>query len=228
MTVTCPSCNASLNIPDDRVPKGKVVTAACPRCKGPITIDTTDAPAPAPAPEAPMASAAAAPPPSPAPEIPAAPSTPAAAAPDQSAGDRRQPQALVCAPAGPEQAQVVADLKELGFAPQVPETVEQALEGLRFTPFALAVVRDGFGGDANPVVSHIAEMGMAKRRTMLVVLISPGARSHDPASAYSRSVELLLSPEDLPHLVRDLTQALAEKEQTYRVYQDILRQMGKA
>ncbi|MBI4537645.1 MAG: zinc-ribbon domain-containing protein, partial [candidate division NC10 bacterium] len=49
MIVTCPSCHASLNIPDDRLPKGRVVTAACPRCKGPITIDTTGtAPAPPP------------------------------------------------------------------------------------------------------------------------------------------------------------------------------------
>jgi hypothetical protein len=218
MTVTCPSCNASLTIPDDRLPKGRVVTAACPRCKGPIAIDTT---AGAPSPPAPAPGA----PPSAAPVSSAAPAQ--AEQPEQSAIERRQPQALVCVPAGPERNQVLASLKELGFAPQTMEGAEQALEGLRFTPFALAVVRDGFGGDANPVAVHVAEMGMAKRRTMLTVLISPGAKSHDPASAYSRSVDLLLQPEDLPHLAQDLRQALTEKEQTYRVYMDILQQMGK-
>jgi len=217
MTVTCPSCNASLTIPDDRLPKGKVLTAACPRCKGPITIDTGAAPPSPPAPEPPAPPAPAAPPP-PAPVEP----------PAQSGAERRQPQALVCIPAGPERGQVLASLKELGLTPQAMEGAEQALEKLRFTPFVLAVVRDGFGGSANPVVTHMAEMGMAMRRTMLVVLISPGAKSHDPASAYSRSVDLLLQPEDLPHLTQDLRKALAEKEQAYRVYLDILRQMGKA
>ena len=226
MTVTCPSCNASLNIPDDRIPRGKVVTAACPRCKGPITIDAT-----APEPSEPS--------PSPSPPPAAAPAPPAAARPagpppgpegesTQTAEERRQPQALVCVPAGQEQAQVLASLKELGFAPQVVETTEVALEKLRFTPFVLAVIRDGFGGDDNPVVTHVAQMGMMIRRNMLVALISPGARSNDPPSAYSRSVELLLPPGDLGQLTVDLRRALAEKEQVYRAYKDILQQMGKA
>ena len=41
MIVTCPNCQANLTIPDDRLPKGKAMTAACPRCKGAITIDMT-------------------------------------------------------------------------------------------------------------------------------------------------------------------------------------------
>jgi hypothetical protein len=32
---------ATLTVPDERLPKGKVVTAVCPRCKGPISIDMT-------------------------------------------------------------------------------------------------------------------------------------------------------------------------------------------
>jgi hypothetical protein len=219
MTVTCPSCNASLNIPDDRLPKGKVVTAACPRCKGPITIDTTAAEAPPAAPP-PAADQA------PAPPAAARPAPPVLVA--QTAEERRQPQALVCVPAGPEQTQVLAGLKELGFAAQVVETAEQALEKLRFTPFALAVLREGFGGNGNPVVTYVSHMGMMTRRNMLVVLISPGAKTTDPAYAYSQSVELLLRPEELAHFVAELKPALAEHAQVYRVYREVLQQMGKA
>ncbi len=237
MTVTCPSCNASLNIPEDRLPKGKVVTAACPRCKGSITIDTTGAapapPAPAPPPAAPPAPSPAPPPPDPPTAAPpeAAPSPAARPAPPvevaQTAEERRQPQALVCIPAGAERTQVLATLKELGFAAQIMEDAEQALEKLRFTPFALAVLRDGFGGDAKPVVKYVSQMVMMTRRNMLSVLISPDAKTIDPAYAYSRSVELLIQPGDLAHFTADLKQALAEHAQTYRVYKEILQQMGK-
>jgi hypothetical protein len=71
-------------------------------------------------------------------------------------------------------------------------------------------------------------MGMMTRRNMLTVLISPGAKTNDPASAYSRSVELLLQPEDLPQLAVDLKRALADHAQTYRVYREVLQQIGKA
>jgi hypothetical protein len=147
---------------------------------------------------------------------------------EQSAEERRLPQALVCVPAGPERTQVLATLKELGFAAQVMEGAEQALEKLRFTPFALAVLRDGFGGDANPVVKYVSQMGMMTRRHMLSALISPDAKTNDPAYAYSRSVELLIQPGDLAHFTADLKQALTEHAQVYRVYKEILQQMGKA
>ncbi|MBI3084587.1 MAG: zinc-ribbon domain-containing protein, partial [candidate division NC10 bacterium] len=70
MTVTCPSCHTSLSIPDERLPKGKVLTAACPRCKGQIVIDTSPPPA-GPRPEA-AGGASAATLPAPRPESPAA------------------------------------------------------------------------------------------------------------------------------------------------------------
>lgn len=215
MTVTCPSCQASLTIPDDRIPRGKIVSAVCPRCKGPLTIDATGSPG-APEPSAPG--------PGPAP----AAGQMAAGEPTQTAEERRQPQALVCIPAGPERSPVLAALRELGFAVQVAEGAEQALEKLRFTPFAVAVLRDGFGGGENSVVTYVAEMAMARRRSMVTVLVSPGAASHDFAAAFSRSVDLLLDPGDLPQIARDLKRTLAEKEQIYRAYREVQEALNRA
>ncbi|MBI4537037.1 MAG: hypothetical protein HY712_03665, partial [candidate division NC10 bacterium] len=203
---------------------------------GPITIDTTGTapapPAPAPPPPAPPSPPAAPPEPPAAAQPEATPPPAQRPAPPvevtQSAEERRLPQALVCVPAGPERTQVLAALKELGFAAQVMEEAEQALEKLRFTPFALAVLRDGFGGEANPVAKYVSQMGMMTRRNMLSAVISPDVKTNDPAYAYSRSVELLIQPGDLVHFTADLKQALAEHAQTYRVYKDILQQMGKA
>ena len=214
MTVTCPSCNTSLTIPDERLPKGKVLTAACPRCKGQIIIDTSG-PAPAPEPAG-VASAATAP--APRPEAPAA------------YAEQAQARALVCVAAPAERDQVLAALKREGYAPHAAADAADAIERLRFTPYALVILREGFGsaaGDGNPVLEHLAEMGMATRRLMHVVLVSPDARSHDASAAFARSVDLVLHTNDVPHLAEALKRSRAEAEQAYRVFLESLRAAGK-
>ncbi len=214
MTVTCPSCNTSLTIPDERLPKGKVLTAACPRCKGQIVIDTSG-PAPAPEPAG-VASAATAP--APRPEAPAA------------YAEQAQARALVCVAAPAERDQVLAALKREGYAAHAAADAADAIERLRFTPYALVILREGFGsaaGDGNPVLEHLAEMGMATRRLMHVVLVSPDARSHDASAAFARSVDLVLHTNDVPHLAEALKRSRAEAEQAYRVFLESLRAAGK-
>jgi HD-like signal output (HDOD) protein len=39
MNIACNSCNNSYNLPDDRLPAGKVVSFPCPACKSKVTID---------------------------------------------------------------------------------------------------------------------------------------------------------------------------------------------
>lgn len=39
MNIVCNSCNSSYDLPDDRLPTGRVVTFACPSCKGKVTLD---------------------------------------------------------------------------------------------------------------------------------------------------------------------------------------------
>ncbi len=215
MTVTCPSCKATLTIPDDRLPKGRVVSAACPQCKGKVVIDQTEsvavpgaaketAPTPVSAPAPPMATA--------------------------SYNEQRQPLALVCVSAPAERDQVVAALKAEGYAAQVATGAADAIQRLRFMAYALAVIREGFGtavGEGNPILDHLAEMPMGARRGMHVVFISPNASSHDSAAAFTRSVNLVLNLKDLPHLAEALKRSVAETEQASRVLLDSLRAQGK-
>ncbi|MBI3121468.1 MAG: zinc-ribbon domain-containing protein, partial [candidate division NC10 bacterium] len=213
MTVTCPSCHTSLTIPDERIPKGKVLTAACPRCKGQIVIDTSGS---APAAEAAGGAAAAVP-------------APRAEAPTAYA-ERAQARALVCVAAPAERDQVLEDLKREGYAAHAAADAADAIERLRFTPYALAILREGFGsatGDGNPVLEHLAEMGMATRRLMHVVLVSPEVRSHDASAAFARSVDLVLHTNDVPHLAEALQRSRVEAEQAYRVFLESLRAAGK-
>jgi len=238
MTVTCPSCHASLTIPDDRLPKGKVVSAACPQCKGKIVIDLTGV-APAPtaasgpaAPPAPSLShpATPAPAPSPAPPPAAQPPTPAEPEATEAYGEQQQPRALVCVSDQAEREQVLAALRQLGFATQVAEDAADATQRLRFTAFAATILRDGFGspaGDENPVLDFLAETRMAMRRLTHVVFVSPNVHSHDSALAFAKSVPLVLHVNDLPHLADALKRSREETERLQHVLVECLRAVGK-
>lgn len=215
MTISCPTCHASLTIPDERLPKGKVIGASCPHCKGRVTIDTTvPAPAPASVPEA-------------------TPPAPAPAAEPAPPGYRAEepPAALICVGAPAEREAIVAAMGQEGYRVDIAGDPADTIQRLRFTAYALVILREGFGsakGDANPVLDHLADMPMAARRDMLVLLVSPTLRSHDTAAAFARSVSLVLHVNDFPHLAAALKRAGAETDETYSVFRESLRSAGKA
>ena len=213
MTVTCPTCKAALTIPDEKLPKGKAVSAACPHCKGKIVIDLTGS---APVPDGAAGSASA--------PAPAALETPT------SYGEHGHPLALVCVEDPTEREQVMAALRAQGYAPRAPASAADAVQRLRFMAYALLVLRDGYGGaggDGNPVLDYLAEMGMAARRLMHVIFVSPAVRSHDIAAAFARSVNLVLHVDDLPHLGEALKRSREETEQANHVLLESLRALGK-
>jgi len=213
MTVTCPGCQTTLNIPDDRLPRGKVVSAACPRCKGTITIDTRVSPPPAPQPEAMPEGRPT--------EEPAEPAT---------YDEMGQPKALVCTRDPAEQGQILAFLREIGFAPQAATSPAQAMERLRFSAHAVLVLREGFDGPVGSgpsLMDALAEMPMSVRRNLHVVFVSPGVTSLDSASAFARSVDVMLHPNDLPRLADALKRSQAERERIYRVFRESLKDMER-
>lgn len=201
---------ATLTIPDERVPKGKAVTAACPRCKGPISTDmTADAPQPA----------------------PPKPAAPAPAEEPEGYQERGQPRALVCVNVPLERQQVITILKRIGYAPHSSKDSGEAIGRLRLSAYAIVVLSDGFdppGQDGPSIQAYLAGMGMTSRRNIHVVLIDPSLASNDQRAAFARSVDLVLHPNDLPHFEEALGHSKAETEIRCRVLKESLRAMGKA
>jgi hypothetical protein len=210
MNVTCPGCAATLTIPDERLPRGKAVSAVCPRCKGSVLIDLT-AEAPTPAPPMP-----AAPPPAGDPEV---------------YGERDQPRALVCLNVPSEHRQVVDALQRIGYAPRSSGDSGDAVGWLRLSACAVVVLRAGFdppGSEGPSIRAYLADMGMTRRRNLHVVLVDPELSSNDRRAAFAHSVDLVLNPNDLPHLEEALERSMAETEIRYRVLKESLQAMGKA
>lgn len=201
---------ATLTVPDERLPKGKVVTAVCPRCKGPISIDmTADAPKPAP--------------PMPSPPLPA----------EEPKGYQEggQPRALVCVNDPAERLQVITILKQIGYVPHSSKDSGEAIGRLRLSAYAIVVLCDGFdppGQDGPSIQAYLASMGMTSRRNIHVVLIDPSLASNDQRAAFAHSVDLVLHPDDLPHFEEALGHSKAKTEVRYRVLKESLRAMGKA
>lgn len=209
MTIICPKCQASLNIPDDRLPSGKVVNAACPRCGGRIAIDMTKA--------------------ADAPARPDAPAKPPAES--ISYGERHQPLALVCATDPAERRQILTALKEAGYAAHAAASAAEAVECLRFAAYAVAVLRDGFdgpAGGASPLTEALTDAPMGTRRNTHTVFVGPGVATHDAEAAFAKSVDLTIHPTDLPHFSDALKRSLAETEQMYRVFRETQRALGRA
>jgi len=211
MTVTCLKCHASLNIPDDRLPKGKVVNAACPRCGGSIAIDMTKAAAPV------------------APARPDALAKPPAES--ISYGERNQPRALVCVTDPAEERQILASLKEAGYAAHAVSNSAEAVERLRFADYAVVVVREGFDGPAGSGASLAdvwTDTPMGTRRNTHTVFVGPGVTTHDSEAAFAKSVDLTIHPNDLSHFSDALKRSLADAEQMYRVFRETQRALGRA
>lgn len=201
---------ATLTIPDERVPKGKAVTAVCPRCKGPISIDMT-AGAKQPTPPKP-----AAPPPAEEPE---------------GYQERGRPRALVCVNVPAERQQVVTILKRIGYAPHASKDSGEGIGRLRLSAYAVVVLSGGFdppGQDGPSIRACLADMGMIRRRTIHVVLIDPSLASNDQRVAFAHSVDLVLHPNELPQFEEALGRSKAETEIRYRVLKESLQAMGKA
>lgn len=200
MNVTCPGCTATLTIPDERLPKGKAVSAVCPRCKGPIAIDTTaDAPPPAEDPDV---------------------------YPER---DQPRALVCVNVPSEHQQVVAVLkrmgysprSSRDSGDAVGWLRLSACAIVVLR-------AGFDPPGSEGPSIRAFLADMGMTRRRNLHVVLVDPELASNDRRAAFAHSVDLVLNPDDLPRFEEALERSKAEMEVRYRVLKESLQAMGKA
>jgi CheY-like chemotaxis protein len=129
-----------------------------------------------------------------------------------------------------ERQQILTSLKDAGYAAYAAANSGEALERLRFTAYAVVVVREGFDGPAGGLPSlweTLAETPMGTRRNTYAVFVGPGVASHDSAAAFAKSADVTIHPNDLPHFSDALRRSVAETEQIYRVFREAQRALGR-
>ncbi|HEY2382907.1 MAG TPA: hypothetical protein VGK48_17160 [Terriglobia bacterium] len=136
---------------------------------------------------------------------------------------------LICA--DPNTTEVVkATLRELGFKFHTAETLELAVERMRYTNYDCIVVQENFAGTSlrsNAVLNYLAPLPMVHRRHSFVCLVGPSFKTLDAMQAFGQSVHLVLNPADLPNMGPILKKGLAEFELLYRAYKDTLAARGE-
>ena len=138
--------------------------------------------------------------------------------------------ALVCVDDAPRQAAVTSALNELGYAPDVPSSVDNALDRMRKTAYEVVIVDETFEGATaldNGVLKGLAAMSMMVRRYMFVALIGKNVPTLDNATAFARSVNAVFSYGDLDQLGPMLQRAITDNDAFYRVFREVLKAAGK-
>ena len=136
---------------------------------------------------------------------------------------------LICADSATTES-VKATLRELGFKFHTAETPELAVERMRYQNYDCVVVHENFAGSSlrsNAILNYLSPLPMAQRRYSYVCLVGPSFKTLDAMQAFQQSVHLVLNPSDLPNLGPILKKGLAEFEQLYRAYKDIVASMGE-
>lgn len=234
MDIVCPSCSTKLSIPDDRLPKNvPSVTGACPKCQSPIEIRLDGGPAPEPsggaeAAEAPPPAAppAAPPPATPRPPAPSEPPPP----PPMEEFVEGQRLALVCIQTAENLTPVKEALESSGYKVHVPAKPEDALPWLRHNKYVLLILDDDYGGSGqrNIVLEALQPMAMSLRRHMCVGLVGKDFSTMNNMTAFAKSVNFVIAEKDLPRVGAIVKQAVADNDQFYHVFREVLREVGKA
>jgi CheY-like chemotaxis protein len=231
MEVKCHQCESRLSVADEKLPAGKITTFRCPKCKARVTIDLR--------------------PPSESGQEEAGLSSWGVDedSPQQGAGARdvmaesydasEKPfdfleeegkTALLCEDDPERRAAIkeVLDVKE--YHVTVPEGIRDALRKMKYHVYDLILVNERFDGsdpDANGVLIYLERMSMDVRRDIYLAMISERFQTMDYMSAFLKSVNIIINPEDLGSLDQILTRGINERDLFYGVFKESARKLGK-
>ena len=230
MQIKCTECEHGINIPDEKVPQGRVFSIACPGCRAKIRIDQHISAEPVEEPK---------------PFIEEEPEV--ENEPDHSLGivlssesefddededfpiyDENDKLALILDEANKNLWMDV--LEETGFRVQFARSPEHAVHKMKFTHYHFVILSENYGNVAlekNPVYRVLVEMPMTTRRNIFFAIMGERFKTLNNMQAFSYSVNLVINEKDLDKLARILKKAISEHEMFYKVFKESLQAMGK-
>ncbi len=232
MEVTCGQCKSRFNIPDDKVPKDKILKLSCPKCKGKILLGSE-------APEQPARADESG-------EFRMKFMDPNAArkTPEESYGyeDYTGDQALDFFEEGIKLALIMpnssmnedrlrAGIEIIGYKCIPTPNTRDAIGKLRFHHFDLIILADGFDNqplDHSVIVNYLNRLPMSVRRKIFLALVSDNFKTMDNMMAFAMSANVVINSKDIEKLHLILKKAISENERFYKVFLDALVETGKA
>jgi predicted Zn finger-like uncharacterized protein len=206
MEVVCESCQARFNVPDDKIPAGKSIRAACPKCKNKITIPAKDA---------------------------AASPAPAGKGTGEEAYDAAEKPfdfieedaltALICEPDPAIRDKVASVLELMEYHLTTVSSTREALKKMRYHNYNVVVVNESFDTstpETNGVLLFLERLPMTTRRELFVCLITSRYRTMDHMLALNKSVNMILNVKNINDFGKILSTAITENDIFYRAYKE--------
>jgi CheY-like chemotaxis protein len=137
---------------------------------------------------------------------------------------------LVCETAPERQFVIKAALEQLGYTMLPATTAEEACERLRRQIFEVVIVDERFESSSvldNAVMTMLNTMPINMRRHTFVVLLGREFKTFDNMMAFTRSVNVVVNLNDLPHLPAILRKGIEDNNDFYRVFREMLAEVGK-
>jgi len=223
MEIRCEKCEARFNIPDEKIPKGQRVVIPCPRCKNRMTLDTRAHEQENTAPKAEER-------------------TDPVEVRENAGYDYGEDSTLDFFEEGVKLALLMLDdpdekekveqaVEGLGYKYVSPKNTREAIGKMRFHHFDLMILTDGFDGielKQSPILHYLNPLSMTVRRKIFLALISDDFKTTDNMMAFAMSANLVIDRKDLDKISAVLKKAIAENERFYKVFVDMLGEVGKA
>lgn len=234
MEISCEKCGTRFTIPDEKVPKKRVIKLACPKCKGGISVGNESPP--------PVAGSKAvadgetsrerfmeA-------EAQKKPKEGAYTYEDYS-GDQAleffeegTKLALVMAESQAQGEMIRGAAEQIGYKFITTPNTRDATGKLRFHHFDLIILAEGFDGQAldhSAILNYLNRLPMPVRRRIFLALVSENFKTMDNMMAFAMSANVVINTRDVEKLHLVLRKAIAENERFYKVYTDTLVETGK-
>lgn len=215
MDITCNSCSAKFRIPDEKIPRGRVSSIPCPKCKTRIPLD------------------------------PAKKSAGSVAAELESSQSQdfdfvEKPfdfmeeeglTALLCEQNPVARQNIENALNLMDYQSTIAESARDALKRMRYHTYDLIVVNESFdtnNPDANGVLIYLERLGMSVRRNIFVAMISTRYRTMDNMMAFHGSVNLIINIKNIEDVGKILSRGITDTELFYNIYRETLKEIGRA
>lgn len=231
MKIKCTACEQGINIPEEKIPKDRSFSIACPGCRAKVRVEQhLSSPATEPA----------------EPETSAQEKKEAVNEPENSLGivlstDFEDEEEEVQIYDENDRLALVLDdinkdlwvdaLEERGFKIQFAKSPEHAIHKMRFTHFHFVALLETYGGvplENNPVFRVLAEMPMATRRNIFFAVLGEKFKTLNNMEAFAYSVNLVINDKDKDKLPQILKKSIADHETFYKVFKESLHAMGKS
>lgn len=206
MEVVCESCQARFNVPDDKIPAGKSIRAACPKCKNKITIAAKDA--------APSQTSA---------EDKTGEEGYDAAEKPFDFVEEDALTALICEPDPAIRDKVASVLELMEYHLTTVSSTREALKKMRYHNYNVVVVNESFdtsNPETNGVLLFLERLPMTTRRELFVCLISRRYRTMDHMFALNKSVNMIMNVKNIGDFGKILSTAITENDIFYRAFKE--------